>query len=113
VLYGDEPATVRDLDAVAQICQVALRVERYTWLIFPDEFGMDEPERPIGRVLDAEILAEWQADIRETILAAHERVTDVKNFKIELDDDGGVLLQAVDVIVDDEVTVTIAEVTLV
>jgi hypothetical protein len=95
---------VQDVQSLVMVAQVALNTVRGTSPILPDWFGRSGPDPMLGRVDSAEVRALAAADIRDTLLACHERISDVTNFVWAYDPDGDVIAFEADVEVDGEET---------
>lgn len=110
---GPSPAVLRGNDAVVMLAQIALRTRRGEHVIFDDEFGMDDPEGMLGFADEAERRALYERDVSETLLACHDRITNVSDFlfirdpdeeeiyvdlSIEIDGDEEVRLEGVQVV---------------
>lgn len=76
---GPRPQVVRGAQSVAMWAFVALRTQRDRHPMFSADFGMDEPDRLIGRVEDTARRAQYVADIKDT-LGIHPNITNVGNF---------------------------------
>lgn len=96
---------VAGVDAVVQVLQCALNTIRGTSLILPDWFGRSG-EYLLGQVDGVEPRSLHETDIRDTLLAAHDRVTDVSNFRWIEDADapGEAIDFQADVEIDGQVT---------
>jgi hypothetical protein len=79
---------VRGADSVVQVLQMALHSTRGEHLVFPDWFGRTAPDELLGYVDETERRALYAADIKETLIAAHERVTDVTDITWTVDSNG-------------------------
>jgi len=86
IIYPDRWIT--GADAVVQILQMALHSTRGAHLVFPDWFGRTAPDELLGYVDETERRALYAADIKETLIAAHERVTDVTDIVWTVDESG-------------------------
>lgn len=77
---------VSGVDAVVWILQCALNTARGALPILPDSFGRSG-EYLLGGADGPEARALHETDIRDTLLSAHERVTDVTGFRWIVDPD--------------------------
>lgn len=112
VRTGQSPAEVEGLDALAQWCEMAIHTARYSSPICSDDFGMEKPDSLIGSLVDDEALADWRAALVDALLV-HDRVTSVENIDLQWDPTVGVLyVLSLDVITDEDQTVTVSDVTL-
>lgn len=110
--YGDTPASTIGLGAVIEWCGISLRIARYVYPIFGDDIGMEQPDRLVGFIDEAERRAQYVADITETLLV-HDRITEIKSFRFEVHpDDPEVLLMSAKVVVDGEVEADLEEIPL-
>jgi hypothetical protein len=112
VRHGDSPARIAGLDSMKMIVHIALHVARGAHASLPDEFGMDEPHRFIGRMIEPEEFGSYQQDIEETVLAAHERVSSLDEFWFRYEDDGDRLLVDFSVYTDEGEAFRIEEFTI-
>lgn len=94
---------VSGIQSVAMIAQVALHVPRGQYVIFPPDFGMEDPEALIGYPNDTERRASYIADIRETLMACHERISSVENIEFLYGDDEEVAYLNLTLEIDGEV----------
>lgn len=112
VRLGQSPAEVSGLDALAEWCVMALQSARYAHPVFSDEFGMEAPDSIIGALAEGEVVADWQAAVVDALLV-HDRITSVENISLRWEPTEGVLyLDSLDVITDEDQTVTVSDVTL-
>lgn len=95
---------VSGADAAVQVMQVALNVVRGTCPLLPDWFGVSGQSPLVGNVDTNEARVLHSTDARDTLLSAHERVTDVSGFAWERSDTGDVIGFNADVEIDGEVT---------
>lgn len=100
VRYGGSPVRVTGLDAAVMCCHTALRIKRFESPLFSDDAGMEEPDRLIGHSDIQERKAQYMRDVHDTLLAAHERVSDVTNFRFDWDTDDTVAYMDADVLFD-------------
>lgn len=96
-------------DAVVQVLQCALNTVRGTSLLLPDWFGRSG-EHLAGRTDSADRRALHEADIRDTLLSAHERVTDVPAFRWQRDASEEWIFFEADVEIDGEVRTLVGSV---
>lgn len=96
---GHPPTVVHGIDSFVVWATVALKTKMGTWEIFPDDFGMEDPDRLVGHPDDTERRAEYMRDVRQT-LRQYDRVTNVGNFQWELDDTGEVVEVSIEVELD-------------
>lgn len=75
--YGTAPARVSGLDALAQVCMMALRSARFGHTVFSDEFGMEDPEDIIGEVEVDDLSGDYEDRVREALLVI-DRVSAVE-----------------------------------
>lgn len=107
---GSRPQSVRGVMSVVMVAQMALRIRRGFHYWIPGDLGMDDPDVLVGQVEDAELIATYQQDIRDTLMTCHDRITDVGGFvfthnadeevayvdlNIEIDGDESVRLEGV------------------
>lgn len=98
---------VDGVDAVVQVARCALAVTRGYNPLFPEWFGRSSVDAILGAVDDVERRAVHQADVRDTLLSCHERITGVTGFEWIYDESStGIDLYA-DVEIDGQVTVRI------
>lgn len=95
---------VSGVDAVVQVCQVALNTVRGTSPILPDHFGLSAPSPVTGNIDSNERRVLHQTDIRDTLLSCHDRVTDVSGFRWTTDADIGAADFEANVEIDGTVT---------
>ena len=106
VMHGHAPAEAWGLAAVRQYCLMAVHTARYANDVFTDDFGMEEPEDPIGEVVSDELIADYEDRLREALLV-HDRIAGVQEFKAAFDQQTGTLnIEGFDVIMDDETLLT-------
>lgn len=104
--FARTPLRVEGTDAVVAVAQVAVRTARYRHpSLFPDDFGRENMYAGIGRVDDAESRAERERDLRETLLACHERITAVTNFLFFKDPDEEIAVTECDIEIDGDTVV--------
>ena len=105
---GMAPQTAAGLfGALEQWCLMAIHSARYASVVFSDDFGMEMPDAPIGRLPSAETLADWRQNLTEALLV-HDRVTSVENIDLAWDPSGSVLVvNSLTVVTDEAATVTI------
>lgn len=97
---GTSPAETVELGAVAQWCLMAIHSARFAHPVFSDEFGMENPDSPLGEFAVGEILADWQRHLTEALLV-HDRIVAVENMDLVWDPTVGVLLiRSFDVVTD-------------
>lgn len=109
---GQSPAEVTGFDTLGQWCEAALHSARFAHPIFSDEFGMEEPDDVIGEFPDGEAIADWQRSLVDALMV-HDRVTSVENVSLTWDPTTGILtVDSLDVVTDDEETLTVADITL-
>jgi hypothetical protein len=112
VRTGQSPATVSELDALAEWAQMAIHTGRYAHPVFSDQFGMEEPDGVVGEFAVGEALADWQSAIVSALLV-HDRVASVENIQLDWDPTTGVLtILSMDIITDEDAAVTVSDVTL-
>lgn len=97
---GGLPRWVYGNEAVVMVAQAALRTKRGECAMLPDDFGMDDPDALVGEVYDAERVGAYEDDIRETLLACHERITEVSGFMFLTDIDGEIAYVDLDIYID-------------
>jgi hypothetical protein len=86
-----------------------LHTARYAHPVFSDAFGVEDPSLGIGETRVAEMLDDWETQIREGALV-HDRVAEVTEFEAAYDPTQGVLtIINFSVVTDDDETVTIAD----
>lgn len=106
---GRRPTEVEGNMAVIQVAQIALRTRRGASPLFPEYFGMDNPDRLFGHIPDdAERRAVYIRDAKECLMTCHERITDVDDF-IFLEDptDAQRLYVDIEIEIDGEEQVTL------
>jgi hypothetical protein len=102
VRQGGAPAETRGAGALQMWCLMAVHSARYAHRVFSDDFGMEHPEDPMGRLLTDERVAEYAERLQEALLV-HDRIVAVENFDAAFDPSQGVLLiRSFDVVTDDE-----------
>lgn len=103
--FARTPLIVRGEDAVVMVAQVALRTRRGMHPIFDDDFGMEDPDSMLGFVDEAERRATYVRDTTETLLACHERITDVSDFTFlrDADDEIAYVDLTIEIDGDDEI----------
>jgi hypothetical protein len=109
VRSGSSPAEARGLLALEQWLLMMLHTARYAHPVFSDAFGVEDPSLGIGETRVAEMLDDWETQIREGALV-HDRVAEVTEFEAAYDPTQGVLtIINFSVVTDDDETVTIAD----
>lgn len=78
--YDSTPLPVEGVDSVVQVLYMALLVPRGVHPMIPDDLGMENPTRLYGRVDTPELRADYQRDIRDTFMSAHDHVLEVRDF---------------------------------
>lgn len=87
---GMSPARVSGLDTLREWCMMALNSARFAHVVFSEEFGIDDPNEPIGEAMDSEAESDYEEKIR-TALIVHDRIADVTDFEMEYDPTEGIL----------------------
>lgn len=112
VRRGEAPAEVRGADSVRQWCLMTIHSARYAHDAFSDDFGMEEPEDPIGETWNSDLLADYRDRLTEGLLV-HDRIVAVVNFEAFFDPQEGVLeIDGFDVVLDDDSLVNIGATTV-
>lgn len=112
IRVGQSPAQTAGFDSLAEWCLMAVHSARYAHPVFSDDFGMEEPESVIGEFAEGEALSDWQRAIVEALMV-HDRITSVENFELDWDPSQGILtILSMDVVTDEDQTVTVSDVTL-
>lgn len=112
VQSGQSPVDAIGLEAVAEWCEMAIHTARYSSPIFTDEFGMERPDEVIGEFAVGEVLADYQRNLIEALMV-HERIASIENVELRWDPTVGVLyIDNLDVVTDEDETVTVSDVTL-
>lgn len=102
VRRGEAPAEVSGSDSVRQWCLMAIHTARYAHDAFSDDFGMEEPEDPIGETWNSDLLADFRDRMTEALLV-HDRIVAVANFEAYFNPQEGVLeIDGFDVVLDDD-----------
>lgn len=70
---------IDELAAMRQAIEKVLHTERFTWLIYTDNYGV-ELKSLIGEDLDL-VMAEMERIVRET-LSVDERIIEIENFQV-------------------------------
>ena len=104
VRAGGAPVWVTGLRAVEQWVLMAVHAARYAHpLIFSEEFGMEDPEAPIGEAADVdEAISDWGERLAEAVVGVHERITSVEDFEYEYDAASGIIYVTFTVVTDEE-----------
>lgn len=102
-----EDRWVDGANSVVMIAQMALRTIRGSSPYLPDWFGRNGPDPHLGHVDNAELRAIHQADIHETLMTCHDRITDVDNFRWTYDVHDTIIEFAADVEIDGEDVITL------
>lgn len=109
---GASPADTHGFGALEQWCLMAIHAARYAHPVFSDQFGMENPDSPIGEFAEGEILADWQRALVDALMV-HDRVTSVENMDLDWDPSTGILtINNFDVVTDEDQTVAVSDVTL-
>lgn len=109
VRRGQSPAETSGFGALEQWCLMAIHSARYAHAVFSDEFGMEDPDAPLGEFAVGEILADWQRNLVDALLV-HERITAIENVDVTWDpSDGTLYLNGFDVVTDEEQRLTFGE----
>lgn len=70
---------IDELAAMRQAIEKVLHTERFTWLIYTDNYGV-ELKSLLGEELDL-VMAEMERIVRET-LSVDERIIEIENFQV-------------------------------
>jgi len=70
---------IDELAAMRQAIEKVLHTERFTWLIYTDNYGV-ELKSLLGEDLDL-VMAEMERIVRET-LSVDERIIEIENFQV-------------------------------
>lgn len=70
---------IDELTAMRQAIEKVLHTERFTWLIYTDNYGV-ELKSLLGEDLDL-VMAEMERIVRET-LSVDERIIEIENFQV-------------------------------
>ncbi|MEB5918204.1 DUF2634 domain-containing protein [Enterococcus innesii] len=70
---------IDELTAMRQAIEKVLHTERFTWLIYTDNYGV-ELKNLLGEDLDL-VMAEMERIVRET-LSVDERIIEIENFQV-------------------------------
>lgn len=102
VKAGGEPIWVTGLDALEQWCLMAIYSARYAHAVFTDEFGMEEPDSPLGLAEEAALVevTDWGARMTEALLV-HDRIAAVEDFSARIEDDV-IYIDRFDVVTDED-----------
>jgi hypothetical protein len=107
---GGTPVPVHGVDGIRQWCLMTIHSARYAHAVFSDEFGMEEPEDPIGETWNSELLADYRDRLTEALLI-HDRISAVADFEAFFDPLEGVLeIDSFDVVLDDDSLVAVGPV---
>lgn len=108
---GTSPARVSGLDALAQVCMMALRSARFAHAVFSENFGMEDPEDVIGETQVDELSGDYEERVREALLVI-DRVSAVE-VTADFDPVQGVLfLSNLTVTTDDDAVVALDDMNL-
>ncbi len=111
VRNGPTPARVSGLDALAQVCMMALRSARFAHTVFSEVFGMEDPEDVIGESAVDELAGDYEARVREALLVI-DRVSAV-DLSADFDPVQGVLfISGLTVTTDDDAELALGDLTL-
>lgn len=112
VRSGSSPAEARGLLALEQWLLMMLHTARYSHPVVSDAFGIEDPALGIGETRVAEMLSDWETQIREGALV-HDRVAEVTDFEASYDPTQGELtIENFSVVTDDDESLTIADLRL-
>lgn len=111
VTYNGLPIEVQGKDAGRMWCLIAIKTQRFMHAIAPEDYGMEQPTRPLGYVYSAERNEEYARDIRDALLQ-HDRIVDVRDFQFRGDLDSTVLEMDCTVIWDDDEETRLESVTI-
>ena len=112
VVAGDAPAEVRGLSALMEWCSLCVRVARGAHPIFTDDYGMEDPDDPLGEISAAEMISDYEERLREA-LTQHDRVTDVQDLEADYDPaEGIVYVRDFAVVTDEDETLRYGALTL-
>jgi hypothetical protein len=112
VYSGGAPAPTSGAGAVQQWVLMAMHSARLAHKVFSDNFGMEDVDRPIGELTDAEIVADYEQHLREAVLV-HERVTALDKFTASIDRVGGVLnVEYLEIVTDEQEVLSMGDITL-
>lgn len=110
--FGTTAQPVSDITPIVMVAQVALRTKRLQHEIFPDDFGMEDPDVMIGRMDDPELRAFYMHDVEDTLLAAHDRITGVGDFLWLRDEDDEIAYMDATLEIDGDINVRLEGVPL-
>jgi hypothetical protein len=99
ITYGSEPVRVSGEGELREWIDKALHTARFAHPIYSDQFGIDTVEL-IGRTPTADLVASHIQAIKDALLA-HDRITDVKDFKVSADPSTDYLAFAFTVVLDE------------
>lgn len=103
---------VTGIEALKQWCLMAIYSARFAHPVFSEQFGMEEPESPLGELIDvAEFVSDWGARLTEALLV-HERIAAVENIDATFDPDQQLISFAFEIVTDEEERVAVEPVTL-
>lgn len=87
VLAGGSPVYVSGLHAVEQWCLMVIHSARYAHAVFSDDFGMEDPDSPLGEAADVDAaISDWGVRLEDALLV-HDRITALENFTAHAEDD--------------------------
>lgn len=81
---GASPAETEGKGAVEEWCQMALHSARGAHAVFPEDFGVEDPEADVGGLPSSSSLVSLEDRLREALLR-HDRITDVEEFEADYD----------------------------
>lgn len=97
---SSNPIETNDLSTLIQWCEKAMRTMKGS-PIHPPDYGMDDPEKLIGHVIDGAPIGGLESMIRDA-LTFHPRITDIESFAFDYDPGDEWVSVSFNVVVDEE-----------
>jgi hypothetical protein len=90
VRQGQGVAQIQGIDTLRQWIELTISVAAGAHPIFPDDYGVDDPDLMVGEAYSPALEAEFAEQIREALLF-HDKIKSVTGFRFEYNDEEAVL----------------------